>query len=280
MTSIYSLVLAVEFIERNLTEPIGPEEVAAAAFVSSSHLYKLFSRVFYCSPGEYIKKRRLCRAADALVREDASITELAFLYQYGSVESFSRAFKKQYLLPPRLYRKLKPQFSEIYPKFTIPEKKGANNMSNFTQIPYNVDELSARILSARGTYFLIVDIDHMMSINDNFSHEAGDAAIAATMSRLERSISPGMLMMRIGGEEFGVITGSRDANVAEDIAKNIISFSNEEVKWSGGSFRFTLSVGIVLIPEDSEDADQTKKAAHEAMHKAKENGRNTYYRAD
>jgi len=278
MTSIFSLVLAVEFIERNLTEPIGPEEIASAAFVSPSYLFKLFKRVFRCSPGVYIMKRRLCRAADALVREDASVTDVAFLYQYGSVESFSRAFKKQYLLPPSEYKKRKPQFSDIYPKFVIIE--GVNNMVPFTSVPYNFNELSAGLLSSRGTYFLLVDIDHMMAINDNLSHEAGDAAIATSMSRIERSIKPNMLMMRIGGEEFGVITGSNDSNVAEEIAKNIISFADEEVKWSGDPFKFTLSVGIGRIPEDSEDAEHAIKTADEALYKAKGNGRNTYYRAD
>ncbi|MCL2518651.1 MAG: helix-turn-helix domain-containing protein [Oscillospiraceae bacterium] len=159
MTSIFSLVLAVEFIERNLTEAIRFEEVAAAAFVSPSYLYKLFSRVFNCSPGEYLMKRRLCRAADALVRENASVTELAFLYQYGSVESFSRAFKKQYLMPPSEYRKRKPHFPARFPKFIIME--GGNIMTT-----YSLDEHSEKLLSARGTYFLLIDIDHLKPIND------------------------------------------------------------------------------------------------------------------
>ncbi|MCL2518650.1 MAG: GGDEF domain-containing protein [Oscillospiraceae bacterium] len=104
--------------------------------------------------------------------------------------------------------------------------------------------------------------------------------IAATASRIDRSVKPGMLKLRLGGEEFGVITGSNDSNVAEEIAKNIISFADEEVKWSGRTFKFTLSVGIGKIPEDSEDAEQAMKAAGESLYKAKDNGRNTFYRAD
>jgi len=280
MTPVFSLVLAVEFIERSLTEAIGPEDVAAAAFVSPSHIYKLFSRVFHCSPGEYITKRRLCRAADALVRERASVTVLAFLYQYGSVESFSRAFKKQYLMPPSAYRKRKPRFTDIYPKYVVNETEGAKKMGAITQTPYNMSELTAGLLSARGTYFLLVDLDHFKKLNDSLTHEAGDAALAATASRLERSIKPGMLALRIGGEEFGVITGLRSAEAAEEIAKTIISFADEEVTWRNGTFKFTMSVGIARIPEDSEDAEQAMKAADEAMYKAKINGRNGYYRAD
>ena len=153
-------------------------------------------------------------------------------------------------------------------------------MQNITLTPYNMEELSAGVLSARGTYFLLIDIDNMKTINDTISHEAGDAAIATTASRIERSIKPGMLMMRIGGEEFGVITGLQDSTAAEEIARTIVSFADEEVKWSGGSFKFTLSIGIGRIPEESENIEQAIKTADEAMYKAKTGGKNTYYRAD
>ena len=73
MTSVFSLVLAVEFIENNLTNAIGPDDAAAAAFISPSHLYKLFPRVFNCSPMEYITKRRLSRAADALAKGSLTV---------------------------------------------------------------------------------------------------------------------------------------------------------------------------------------------------------------
>jgi len=279
MASVISLVLAVEFIEHNLINAIGPDEVAVAAFISPSHLFKLFSRVFHCSPMEYITKRRLCNEAHALARENASVTELAFLYQYNSVESFSRAFKKQYGISPSEYRKRKPQFTNLYPKYCISEKEGDVNMT-FTQTPYNTEELSERLLSARGTYFLLVDIDFFMKLNDTYSHEAGDAVLAATASRIERSIEADMRMMRIGGEEFGVITGLHDRDAAEEIAKRIISYANEDLIWNNITIPFTLSVGVARIPEDSENIEQATKAADEAMSKAKANGRNTFYRID
>jgi len=203
------------------------------------------------------------------------VTELAFRYQYGSAESFSHAFKKQYLLPPSVYKKRRMRFTDIYPKYNLSETEGIK-MNSYTMVPYNTEELSEGLLSARGTYFLMADIDHMMAINE-ISREAGDAAIATTASRIERSVKQGMIGLRIGGEEFGVITGLRDAGEAEEIAKKIISFSDEEVKWSGGSFKFSLSIGVALIPEYSENNEQAIKAADEAMYKAKHNGRNTYY---
>jgi AraC family transcriptional regulator len=279
MVSVITLVLAVEFIEQNLQNPIKPEDVAAASFMSPSHLYKLFSRVFHCSPMDYVTKRRLCHAANALVRENASVTELAFLYHYNSVEGFSRAFKKQYRMSPREYRKVKPRFTNLYPKHCISETKGEFKMQ-FTQTPYNSEELGTRLLSARGTYFLLVDIDFFKKINDTYTHEAGDAVLAATASRIERSITSDMCMMRVGGEEFGVITGLTDAKEAEGVAKKIISYANEDLHWKDITISFTLNVGVARIPLDGENIENIIKSANEAMFTAKSNGRNTFYRID
>jgi len=113
-----SLFLAIEFIERNLHEDIRSNEIAAAASVSSSHLYKLFSRTFNQSPREYLVKRRMSWAADALVHGSRSITEIAFLTCYSTVEGFSRAFKRYYLLLPSEYRKTKPVIIDLYPKLS------------------------------------------------------------------------------------------------------------------------------------------------------------------
>jgi AraC family transcriptional regulator len=278
MVAVYSLVLAVEYIENNLTNAITPEDAATAAFVSASHLYKLFSRAFFCSPMEYITKRRLCHAADALAREDATVTELAFLYQYNSLESFSRAFKRQYRISPGEYKKRKPRFTNLYPKYNLSEK-GVYTMA-FTQIGYNTEELSERLLSARGTYFLLADIDFFKKINDTYTHEAGDAVLAATAARIEKSITPDMYLLRIGGEEFGVFTGLASAKEAEEIAQKIISFADEELVWKDLTLKFTISIGVGRIPEHFQNIEQATDAAEKAMGKAKENGRNTFYRID
>jgi len=144
---------------------------------------------------------------------------------------------------------------------------------------YDLSELSESILKSRGTYALMVDIDHMMQINDEISHEAGDAAIAATASRIGRSTEPGMTVFRTGGDEFVVITNTRDAGEAEAVAKKIISFADEDVKWNGGTFKFTLSVGVARIPE-SGGAEEAMKAADAAMYKVKKENRGGFHRAD
>lgn len=50
--------------------------------------------------------RRLANASAALLYSKERILDIAFYYQFESQESFTRAFKKIYKLPPGQYRRL------------------------------------------------------------------------------------------------------------------------------------------------------------------------------
>jgi hypothetical protein len=54
---------------------------------------------------EYIRERRLFAAARDLVTTKQSVIDIAFEYCYSSHESFLRAFKALYGIPPREFRR-------------------------------------------------------------------------------------------------------------------------------------------------------------------------------
>ena len=274
MQSFLSLILAIEYIEANLTNPISLEDIASEAYISLSHLHRMFSRVFGCPLREYMTKRRLCSAAHELVHSDITITDLAFKYQYGSVESFSRAFRKQFLVSPSAFRQAN-RFTELYPRIILKHpRKGDGKM---TPIPkYDLTELSQRIVAAKGTYILDVDIDNLMRINEELGRGAGDVAIAETAARIERSVSPGTAFFRISADEFIVITEREDLASAEAIAQKILSHSDDPVTWNDTTFTFSVSVGIAKIPTDIKESTPAVELVQEAMYQAKQTDRNTY----
>lgn len=275
MERFLSLIMALEYIEANLTNPITLKDIASSACISLSHLHRMFSRVFGCSLKEYITRRRLCSAAYDLIHSETSITDLAFAYQYSSVESFSRAFRRHFRTSPSAFRQ-QNRFSDLYPKIVLAPSpaKGGDSM---TPIPkYDLSELSKRILDAKGTYILDVDIDYLVGINEELGWGAGDAAIAETAARIRKSIPPETAFFRIAADEFIVITGTKELEAAEEIAQKILSYSDDPVTWNDITFSFSVSVGIAKIPDDINELKPALELVREAMFQAKVESRNSY----
>lgn len=84
---------ALGFIEEHLGEPRLLGQTAERAHFSSFHFRRAFGLLCDIPLGEYIRRRRLSRAALDLYRGD-KVLDVALKYGYGSSESFSRAFRK------------------------------------------------------------------------------------------------------------------------------------------------------------------------------------------
>jgi len=270
MRDFIALICAVEFIENNLRNRISVGDVSTAAYLSLSHLQSMFSRTLNVGIGEYITKRRLCVAARDLKDTAKSVTEIAFDFGYANVESFTRAFKKQFLATPSSYRR-GHGVSELYPRLIINEKEGYDVAQG-----YDLTEISRKVLDARGSYIICADIDGLMRINEQMGFAAGDAAIAETATRIGKSIQDTMAYFRIGADHFVILTGSKEPSAAENIAQSIISYSDDDVSWSGGTFKFSVSMGIVKIPQDVRSAKETIEAAESATLATKKEGWNSY----
>ena len=109
---------ALDFIEDNLSSPINLTEVSKKAFSSLSYMH----RVFYFMTGftlkEYIRRRRLSKAAYALHCTKKAITDIALEACFETPESFSRAFKKHYGSSPRDFRQ-KNQEQTLFERLNI-----------------------------------------------------------------------------------------------------------------------------------------------------------------
>ncbi|HGB5478218.1 TPA: helix-turn-helix transcriptional regulator, partial [Salmonella enterica subsp. enterica serovar Chester] len=93
-----------EWIERNLHQAITVSRLAKHAGCSSRHLRTVFRNAFRISIRAYIQKRRLTLASLMLRWTSRSLTEVAMMYQFSHLSSFSRAFKKHFGLSPREYQ--------------------------------------------------------------------------------------------------------------------------------------------------------------------------------
>ena len=63
------------------------------------------------------------------------------------------------------------------------------------------DDAAAR----RTLTFMFVDLDRFKEINDSFGHLAGDELLKQLGPRLTGSLGPNDVLVRYGGDEFGVV---------------------------------------------------------------------------
>ena len=88
-----------------------------------------------------------------------------------------------------------------------------------------------------------------MYINDTFGHPAGDMAIAECLRRIDEAAEDDMFLMRIGGDEFVLITDLDDISKAEEIAEKILAFNEKTVRSGENDIPVSMQAGYVRIPE-------------------------------
>jgi AraC family transcriptional regulator len=91
---------AMQYIEENLTEEIKYKEVARVAYCSEFHFTRMFSFLSGVSLSEYIRRRRLTRAAFELRSRHIKVIDVALKYGYSSPDSFGRAFQNLHGIKP------------------------------------------------------------------------------------------------------------------------------------------------------------------------------------
>jgi diguanylate cyclase (GGDEF)-like protein len=67
------------------------------------------------------------------------------------------------------------------------------------------EEISRAARHGRPLTLLLLDLDRLKQINDQFGHAAGDTALRASAERLQRAIRGSDQAVRLGGDEFMVI---------------------------------------------------------------------------
>ena len=95
----------IDEIENNLTEKIDYKNLAKIVGTSSYTLQRIFVFLTGITLTEYIKKRRLSKAAEEIISTDIKIIDVALKYQYDSPISFSNSFKKMHGISPQNLRK-------------------------------------------------------------------------------------------------------------------------------------------------------------------------------
>jgi len=102
-----ALFAAVSHIFTSEDDVVTAEEVSNVVGFSRYHLSRMFQTYFHESPRDLIVRTRVERAAVRLLNTKASINSIAADEGYANAESFSRAFRTEYGMTPRDFRKVR-----------------------------------------------------------------------------------------------------------------------------------------------------------------------------
>ncbi|MFH0761157.1 MAG: AraC family transcriptional regulator [Bacteroidota bacterium] len=96
----------MDYIESHIADPMTLEELAEVAVFSKYHFHRLFTAMVGETLYEYIRRKRLERAAGLLAeRTDLTVSDIATDCGYASQSVFNRAFREFFGMNPTRFRK-------------------------------------------------------------------------------------------------------------------------------------------------------------------------------
>lgn len=98
------ITCALSYIEENLGVEVTLADVSKVACFSPFHFHRIFKAFVGDSVSDYIKKRRLTKAAEDLITTKKQIIDIAFDSGFESQEALTRAFERVYQTTPGKYR--------------------------------------------------------------------------------------------------------------------------------------------------------------------------------
>ena len=139
-------------IEHDLEGEVDVKLLARIAGTSEYHLRRMFSALAGIPLSEYVRRRKLTRAASEVLSGQDSLLDLAVRWGYGSNEAFARAFKAMHGVGPQEARtRNKPLQSQQILTFRL-VVEGSTNME------YRIINKEAFTVVGRGTRVPLVHL--------------------------------------------------------------------------------------------------------------------------
>lgn len=122
---------------------------------------------------------------------------------------------------------------------------------------------------------MFLDLDGFKRINDTLGHDVGDQLLATVAGWLTGCVREEDSVARLGGDEFVVLLSTvAGPDAARTVAEVILRRLCQRVRLGEHEVGITVSIGLTMIPYDSEEPGVLMKYADLAMYRAKECGRN------
>jgi diguanylate cyclase (GGDEF)-like protein len=131
-------------------------------------------------------------------------------------------------------------------------------------------EIERAIRYGRSLSLIMLDVDNLKSVNDEFGHQVGDEVLKSIASAIKDVIRQVDLPVRYGGDEFVILLPEANFEEAFGVERRLHKRIKEQV-FKG--HQLTISSGVVQWRGSFVSAENFIKAADEAMYRAKKENR-------
>jgi diguanylate cyclase (GGDEF)-like protein len=151
---------------------------------------------------------------------------------------------------------------------------GAFNRRTFHEIAER--EMSRARRANQPLSIIMLDIDHLRRLNDDFGHEAGDEVLLRIADLVRTALRKEDMLVRFAGEQFLVmlpeVSGPGAVVVAGRIRRSV---AETPIDAAGQLLHVTVSLGVAArLDEGPESVDGLVARAESALALAKQRGRN------
>ena len=141
---------------------------------------------------------------------------------------------------------------------------------------YLTDEFRRAFRYRNPLSLLLVDVDHLKQVNDEYGHAMGDRVLRTVARAIADSLRQSDVGARWGGDEFAIVAPNTNADAARHSAERLLA-RVMDVSRKDHDLSVTVSVGISTYEPDNPEhleLDSLVRAADHALYRAKESGRN------
>jgi diguanylate cyclase (GGDEF)-like protein len=156
--------------------------------------------------------------------------------------------------------------SELEEMASRDELTGLHNRRYFYQAVQN--ELGKALASKEPLALMLMDLDGLKLVNDEFGHRVGDAVLANLGRVIVKHTRGSDVAARLGGDEFGVVMPVTDKRGAFSLARRLWEELEQVPMHEEGGRRVmvTVSIGVSGYPWGGEDIDELLQWADADMY--------------
>ena len=172
------------------------------------------------------------------------------------------------LIAAEIHHAVQYETNELYHKATHDSLTGLANRALFYDRLRQGLSIADRTSSRLGV--LNIDMDGLKSINDNYGHRTGDAAICETGRRISQISRQSDTVARLGGDEFAIIMAEiegRDSvlSYADRLADQI----RQPFLFEDHHLNLDASIGLATFPDDGTEVETLIEKADREMYAIK-----------